>query len=98
MHADKVRLSISQHFHNKDNRATMRPNQEGRMSNLWAFAAFDNVLWTAQEIAAHITAGKAICIATHSKRRKEEFFSSSQLMGVDFDHGPDVSGLLLDPF
>lgn len=90
---NKIALSVSKHFVNKDNKA---PVKNG--SNRWAFAAFDNVEWTTQQIIDHVKAGHAICVAaTQNNHRKSEYFKSSQIMGVDFDHGPDVTGLLSNP-
>lgn len=89
----KIALSISKHFVNKENIA---PVKNG--SNRWAFAAFDNVVWTPQQIVEHVKAGHAICVAaTQNNHRKNEYFKSAQIMGVDFDHGPDVTGLLDKP-
>lgn len=90
---NEIALSISQHFFQKENRA---PEKNG--SNRWAFAAFDNVTWTVPQIIAHVRSGKAICVAaTLNNHRKSDYFKSAQIMGVDFDKGPDVTGLLLKP-
>lgn len=97
---ERVRLSISQHFLNKDNRAPMRPDKEtGELQNRWAYGAFNNAILTPDELIRHVTTGKAICVSALSTNwRKEANFLSGQLMGVDFDNGPDVNGLLRDPF
>ena len=94
-----IALSISNHFFNKQNNAPMHTNADtGEKSNLWAFAAFDNVTWTLEQVTAHIRAGKAICVAaTRNNHRKSDYFKSSQLMGVDFDRGPGVLALLNKP-
>lgn len=95
-----MKLSISQHFHNKENRAEPRINRKtGQMSNLWAMGAFTAVDWTPDEIADHLKAGKAICVgAVENGWRSESNFISSQIMGIDFDHGPDVPGLITNDF
>lgn len=91
-------LSVSQHFHDKQNRAPMKPDREGKPSNIWAYAAFDNVTWTRAQITAHVTSGKAICVAaTANNHRKGDYFKSAQLMGVDFDKGPGVHQLAQHP-
>lgn len=96
--ADTLALSISKYFHDKANNAPERPDRDGELSNRWAYAAFDNVLWTPVQIIEHIRAGSAICVAaTTNNHRKGEYFKSAQLMGVDFDKGPGVIELLRDP-
>lgn len=92
-------LSVSHHFHDKQNNAPSHTNPEtGEKSNRWAFAAFDNVIWTTAQVITHIRSGKAICVAaTLNNHRKGDYFKSAQIMGVDFDKGPDVTGLLLKP-
>lgn len=90
---NRIALSVSKNFVNKENMAAVKNN-----SNRWAFAAFDNVSWTPQQIIEHVKAGHAICVAaTANNHRKSEYFKSAQIMGVDFDHGPDVTGLLDKP-
>lgn len=97
MNEPPVALSVSKHFHNKENRAPLRPNRAGEMSNLYAHGAFDNVSWTPGQIAKHVTSGKAICVAaTRNDWRKSENFVSSQIMGVDFDNGQGVQALTDD--
>lgn len=95
---NRLALSISQHFFNKQNNAPEKPDRDGNPSRLWAFAAFDNVLWTPEQIIGHIRAGKAICVAaTTNNHRKGDYFKSAQIMGVDFDKGPGVIQLLNKP-
>lgn len=95
---NKIALSISQHFVEKTNNAPSRPNKEtGELSNQWAFAAFDNVTWDAKEIIAHVAAGKAISVARlNGGHRHRSKFISSQIMGVDFDHGVNYLDLVND--
>lgn len=94
-----MKLSISQHFHNKRNNAPMKTAKDGTESNRYAMAAFTTVDWTPDQIADHLAAGKAICVAAlDGNWRGQAQFISSQLMGVDFDHGPDVETLVTDPF
>lgn len=82
----KIALSVSGNFTNKENRAPVRNG-----GNKWAYTEFQPVVWTLDTIVNHITGGRAICIAhLKEKRRISENFQSSQMMGVDFDHG-DVS-------
>lgn len=96
--ADTLALSVSKHFHDKANNAPERPDKDGALSNRWAYAAFDNVLWTPVQIIEHVRGGGAICVAaTKNNHRKGEYFKSAQLMGVDFDKGPGVIDLLRDP-
>lgn len=85
---NKITLSASRHFVEKNNTAPMHTNKEtGELSNQWAFAAFDNVTWDAQEIISHIASGKAISVAQlQGGHRHRSKFVSSQIMGVDFDH------------
>ena len=95
---NKLTLSISQHFMEKTNNAPMHTNKEtGEQSNQWAFAAFDNVQWDAAQIIAHVAAGKAFSVARlkdgHRHRSK---FVSSQIMGVDFDHGVNYLDIVND--
>lgn len=91
----KLALSVSHHFHDKTNRAPEKPDRDGVLSNRWAFAAFDNVTWTPVQIIEHVRGGKAICVAaTNNNHRKQEYFRSAQIMGVDFDKGPGVVDLL----
>ena len=91
----KLALSVSHYFHDKENRAPEKPDRDGVLSNRWAFAAFDNVTWTTVQVIKHIRAGKAICVAaTRNNHRKQDYFKSAQLMGVDFDKGPGVVELL----
>lgn len=91
-------LSVSHHFLDKQNNAPAKVGTDGSTSNRWAFAAFDNVTWTTAQIIAHVRAGKALCVAaTLNNHRKGDYFKSAQIMGVDFDKGPDVTGLLLKP-
>lgn len=95
---NKLTLSISQHFMEKTNNAPMHTNKEsGELSNQWAFAAFDNVQWDAAQIIAHVAAGKAFSVARlkdgHRHRSK---FVSSQIMGVDFDHGVNYLDIVND--
>lgn len=93
-----IALSVSTHFVNKDNCAPQKPDRDGVLSNRWAYAAFDNVQWTPQQIIAHIRAGRAICVAaTTNNHRKSDYFKSAQIMGVDFDKGPGVVDLLSNP-
>lgn len=93
-----IALSVSHHFLNKQNNAPNKPDKDGVLSNRWAFAAFDNVTWTIPQIISHVRAGKAICVAaTLNNHRKSDYFKSAQVMGVDFDNGPDVTGLLSYP-
>jgi hypothetical protein len=50
---------------------------------------------TTEQIAAHVTSGRAICVAACAKNwRKEAHFISAQLMGVDFDHGTSIADLI----
>lgn len=92
---DKIRLSVSGNFRNKENLAPMRRGKDGKESNQWAYGAFSNVIWTPEQIAQHVTSGRAICVsALREPHRKEENFLSSQMMGVDFDSGPDLAELL----
>lgn len=91
-------LSVSKYFFDKENRAPNKPDRDGVLSNRWAYAAFDNVLWEPTQIIEHVRAGHAICVAsTKNNHRKGEFFKSAQLMGVDFDKGPGVLELLNVP-
>jgi hypothetical protein len=93
-----VKLSISQHFHNKQNHAPMKRNKDGE-SNRWAMGAFNTVEWTPEQIAEHLRAGKAICVAAlDGNWRGQANFVSSQLMGIDFDNGPDVETLVKNEF
>lgn len=96
----KINLGVSPHFLNKDNRAPLRPQRDtGELSNKWAFGAFSVVCWSSMEIMRHVTAGKAISVGAFTRNwRHQTNFASSQLMGVDFDNGPDVDGLLQDDF
>lgn len=98
--SETIRLSVSPHFINKDNRAPATPNKEtGEISNAWAYSAFDTVAWTPVQIYQHIAAGKAICVAAlKGKRRKREDFESAQIVGLDFDDHTDVDELMDDPF
>lgn len=93
-----IALSASAHFHDKENCAPLKPDKNGELSNLWAFGAFDNVRWSAEQIVRHLTFGRAICVAeTTTNWRKGENFKSAQIMGVDFDNGPGVIQLLDEP-
>lgn len=95
----RISLSISPHFHNKANRAPRKPNRDGVLSNQWAYGAFSNVTWDAAQIVAHVTGGRALCVAAlRGEHRHRDRFDSAQLMGVDFDTGPDVDELLRDAF
>ena len=58
----QLKLGLSQWFYNKDNRA---PEHEG--SNKYAFGAFKVASLTPEQITAHITAGRAICVAACAK-------------------------------
>jgi hypothetical protein len=95
-----MRLGVSKWFHNKQNNAPLRfSKQKGEDSNQWAFGAFETALMTTAQIAAHVTSGKAICVAACQKNwRKEDNFISAQLMGVDFDHGVGVRDLVAHEF
>lgn len=95
-----MKLSVSQNFYNKENKAEARVNRKtGQLSNLWAMGAFTTVDWTPDEIADHLKAGKAICVgAVEDGWRSESNFISSQIMGIDFDNGPDVPGLITNDF
>lgn len=95
----EIALSISKHFLEKENTAPERFSKKlNAMSNSWAFAAFDNVTWKPEQVIQHILDGRAVSVAaTRNNHRKEEFFKSSQIMGIDFDKGPDVTGLLMNP-
>jgi hypothetical protein len=96
---DKITLSISRHFFNKENCAPLRENKEGKPSNLWAYGAYETVHWTPEQITQHVTSGKAISIAAYKNDwRKEENFLTAQIMGIDFDEGQDVQALAIDPF
>lgn len=99
MHTN-FRLSVSPNFHNKQNNAPERwSKRDNALSNAWAYASFTTVEWPAETIISHVTSGKAICVAALSDtHRHKDKFVSAQLMGVDFDEGPDVDGLLLDAF
>lgn len=96
----KIKLSISHSFINKDNKAPLKWSEKrNQKDNLYAYAAFINAEMTPDQIAQHVFAGKAISVAALTKNyRKEDFFASAQIIGVDFDNGPDVQGLLKDPF
>lgn len=86
-----VRLAISPHFCEKENRA---PKRDG--NNQYAFGeGFENVTLTTRDIANHLLAGKALCSAALDKgRRRKDAFLSAQVMGLDFDDGVDVSTAL----
>lgn len=89
-----IRLGISQWFYNKQNNA---PEKEG--SNRYAFATFAVASLTTEQIATHITTGKAICVSACKKNwRNEENFISAQLIGVDYDHNTSVRDLALNKF
>lgn len=95
----KIGLSISLHFHNKDNRAPMRPDKRtGKDNNAYAYGLFETVYWTPQQITTHVTSGKAICVAALAGSwRKAEAFKSAQLIGIDFDDGDcDIDTLVKD--
>lgn len=89
----KIALSVSGNFLNKENRAPMRNG-----ANKWAYTEFQPVVWALDTVVNHITSGRAICIAhLKEKRRISENFQSSQMMGVDFDHGEvSVDALMRD--
>lgn len=95
-----MRLSISPHFHNKENRAEKRVNKKtGVLDNRWAMGAFTTTELTAQQVADHIKSGKAICVAAlDGDWRGEAHFISSQMMGIDFDQSPGVEKLIEDDF
>lgn len=96
-----IELSISRHFHNKENRAPMRPDKRtGKALNAYAYGLFETVRWTPQQITTHVTAGKAICVAALSGNwRKADQFKSAQIVGIDFDGGDcDLDALVKDDF
>src|SRR5689334_1879460 len=96
----RIQLSVSPHFHNKENRAPVHFSKKRQQhDNQWALAAFNTVEWTPEQIARHITAGKAISVgAVKNDYRRQDNFISSQIVGVDFDHGPDVQGVAAEEF
>jgi hypothetical protein len=96
MQLTPIRLSLSKWFYNKQNNAPLRLNkQKGEDSNQWAFGAFETAVMTTEQITAHVTNGRAICVAACQKNwRKEDNFLSAQLMGVDFDHGTSIADLI----
>lgn len=58
---------------------------------------WDEKRWTAHEITQHVISGGAISVALVSDRyRDEAHFVSSQIIGIDFDAGPDVEALEQD--
>lgn len=94
-----MKLSISEHFHNKENRAPNKPDKHGELSNRWAMGAFTTVDRTPEQIVAHMKAGKAICVAALEKNwRGIQNFISSEIMGIDFDESPGIAKLLEDDF
>lgn len=99
MSPDKIALSISPHFYNKENRAPERKSKDGKMSNAYAHAAFQTVSVDPAFIVRHITSGKAISVsAVTGDWRREDNFISSQLMGVDLDESPGIDALFEDQF
>jgi hypothetical protein len=95
-----MKLGISHHFFEKENRAEKRLNKHtGELSNLWAFAQFQTVDLEPEGIAKHVLSGKAISVgACRNNWRKEENFISSQIMGLDFDDHTSVKDCMSDPF
>lgn len=94
-----IRLSTTNNFHNKDNRAPLKPDRDGNPSNLYAYGAYNNVTMPVGVIVKHVTSGKTFCVAALTTNwRKGENFQSAQIMGVDFDQSPGVDALLADSF
>jgi hypothetical protein len=94
-----IRLSTTNNFHNKDNRAPMRPDKDGNPSNLYAYGAYGNVTMPIGVLVKHVTSGKTFCVAALTKNwRHGDNFQSAQIMGVDFDQSPGVDALLADAF
>lgn len=85
-----IHCGISRAFHNKTNKT-------GRQA---AFGdSFKPTAQTPEQLAAHILQGGAFtpgCFKTN--RRTKENFTSSQLLGLDFDNGVSVAQAAADPF
>lgn len=95
-----LRLSVSHNFLCKENRAQPRWSERRQTNdNLWAMGAFSTVTMPPNVVVAHITSGKAICIAAlTTNHRHAKNFASAQIMGIDLDKSPGVEALLEDRF
>lgn len=97
---DNVRCGISQHFHNKENRAPERLNKHtGKMSNQYAFAIFPGKSLSAADFTAHILAGGAWIPSTFANdHRTNENWQQAELIAVDYDNNVSVADALAVPF
>lgn len=95
-----IRCGISQHFHNKDNRAPERWNKRmGKMSNQWAFADFPAESLSAADFVHGRLAGQAWIPSTFkSGHRTNENWQQAQLIAVDYDNNVSVADALAVPF
>lgn len=96
--ATAVKLGVSSHFMNKENRAPVRGDGDGA-GNRYAFGAFTTAALTPAAICRHVISGKAICVAACKDNwRKEANFLSAQVIGIDFDHDTGVAALMTHAF
>lgn len=86
--ADSISLSVSSHFHNKENNAPDKWSaQREQDDNEWAFAAdFHPVAITQWALVELIRAGKAFSVANlKNSYRNAANFIDAQIIGVDLD-------------
>lgn len=98
-HPTSIKLGVSFHFHNKENRAPSLRwcKHHEKHDDCWVFGAFQTVDYTPRQIADHVLAGNAISIAAHRDNwRKKANFISTQIMGLDFDNNMSVAQLAAD--
>jgi len=96
----RIALSISHHFHNKENHAPLRKNPKtGTPSNTWAMGSgFQPVTLTLQAFVDHVISGKAWTPGIFRGARRRENLRSAHLLALDFDHNMSVERALNIPF
>lgn len=100
---ERIRLGVSPNRVNKDVAEGVRVKfckQDQTEDACWTLGAFDVRPMTEADIGrAIIREGHAITVAAcKGNWRKEANFTSSQIMGADYDYGPDLDGVRKLPF
>lgn len=93
--AAPVRVGLSKHFHNKENRAPIG----GNGSNAWAFREFPAQRITVGQLVKHILSGRAwIPAIFRNEHRTNDNWLQAEFIAVDYDDNVSVSDCLKLPF
>ncbi len=108
-----LRVGVSQHFHNKENRAPYRqeckqhtaiarhenPNAPAVYDCCWAFSRFKTTTLTPAQLVEHILDGKAWIPSTFggNGRRTNENWQQAELIALDYDKNVSVADCMIVP-